>query len=123
MIDPALLRPGRLDRCLLCPLPDTADRQQILAALTAGRASADQLAGLAARTSGLSGADLRALVCTAQSLGGPAWPAWLEEAASQTPASVTRAEAARYQAIYAGFQSGGAGGGPAGQKQQRVTLA
>lgn len=22
LIDPALLRPGRLDKCLLCPLPD-----------------------------------------------------------------------------------------------------
>ncbi len=34
MIDPALLRPGRLDKILYVPLPGPADRAAILAALT-----------------------------------------------------------------------------------------
>ena len=33
LIDPALLRPGRLDRLLLCPFPDLDERRNILSAL------------------------------------------------------------------------------------------
>lgn len=34
MIDPALLRPGRLDKCLCVSLPDAADRVDILKTIT-----------------------------------------------------------------------------------------
>ncbi|HET7505060.1 MAG TPA: ATP-binding protein [Kofleriaceae bacterium] len=66
-IDPAFRRPGRFDRVLFVPPPDRAARQAILAILLAGRpASGDlDLAALAARTSGFSGADLEHLVDTA----------------------------------------------------------
>lgn len=33
LIDPALLRPGRLDKCLYCKLPDASDRARILLAI------------------------------------------------------------------------------------------
>ena len=66
MIDPALLRPGRLDKILYVPLPGPADRAAILAALTrrtplaadvdVAAVGADEACG------GFSGADLAALV-------------------------------------------------------------
>ena len=34
IIDPAMLRPGRLDKLLYVPLPTKEDRQQILETLT-----------------------------------------------------------------------------------------
>ncbi|KAF0288449.1 Peroxisome biogenesis factor 1 [Amphibalanus amphitrite] len=66
LLDPALLRPGRLGRLLRCRLPDRGERVEILSALTAELTlAADvQLERLAERT-GLSGADLRALVTDA----------------------------------------------------------
>lgn len=30
LIDPALLRPGRLDKCLYCPPPDQVRKQNVL---------------------------------------------------------------------------------------------
>ena len=66
LLDPALLRPGRLGRLLRCRLPDRQERTEVLAALTAEVALADgvRLERLAERD-GLSGADLRALVTDA----------------------------------------------------------
>ncbi|XP_043235487.1 peroxisome biogenesis factor 1-like [Amphibalanus amphitrite] len=66
LLDPALLRPGRLGRLLRCRLPDRRERVEILSALTAELTlAADvQLERLAERA-GLSGADLRALVTDA----------------------------------------------------------
>lgn len=66
IIDPALLRPGRLDKTLYVPLPDAAGRASILAAVarrTPLAADVD-LAGLAASEvcRGFSGADLASLV-------------------------------------------------------------
>ncbi|KAH7417393.1 P-loop containing nucleoside triphosphate hydrolase protein [Cadophora sp. MPI-SDFR-AT-0126] len=69
LIDPALLRPGRLDKSLICDLPDNEDRIDILRALgTKLKLSAevlDNLAEIASRTNGYSGADLQALVYNA----------------------------------------------------------
>lgn len=67
LIDPALLRPGRLDKSLICDLPDAAERADIL------RASARKLAvapevdfeELAEKTEGFSGADLQAVLYNA----------------------------------------------------------
>ncbi|KAI2463613.1 AAA-domain-containing protein [Annulohypoxylon bovei var. microspora] len=73
LIDPALLRPGRLDKSLLCGFPDAEDRVDILQAL--GKkvkmseevlSSQEGLLELARRTEGYSGADLQALMSNAQ---------------------------------------------------------
>ncbi len=89
LIDPALLRPGRLDRMLYCGFPESAaERGAVLAALAAGAGLlrgadgsaladdaadgaldagvAEALAELAAATRGCTGADLGALLSEAQ---------------------------------------------------------
>ncbi|KAH9939712.1 AAA-domain-containing protein [Epithele typhae] len=67
LIDSALLRPGRLDKSLLCDMPSVSDREEILTAL--GRkvtfAPSLDMAALARATEGFSGADLQALVYNA----------------------------------------------------------
>ncbi|KAI1118968.1 P-loop containing nucleoside triphosphate hydrolase protein, partial [Nemania sp. NC0429] len=73
LIDPALLRPGRLDKSLLCDFPTIEDRIDIIQAL--GKkvrlseevlSSEDGLIELGKRTEGFSGADLQALMSNAQ---------------------------------------------------------
>lgn len=78
LIDPALLRPGRLDKSLLCNFPDAADRIDIFRALASKAKMSDEVLGphntddceamstLASRTEGFSGADMQALVSNAQ---------------------------------------------------------
>ncbi|PHH56161.1 Peroxisome biosynthesis protein PAS1 [Ceratocystis fimbriata CBS 114723] len=72
LIDSALLRPGRLDKSLLCGLPTAEDRQDIVRALCSkirlsdDLLSGDKFAELGRRTEGFSGADLQALVSNAQ---------------------------------------------------------
>lgn len=73
LIDPALLRPGRLDKSLLCDMPALEDRVDILKALFEKVRLADELTesdepleDIARRTDGFSGADLQALVSNAQ---------------------------------------------------------
>jgi transitional endoplasmic reticulum ATPase len=64
MLDPALLRGGRLSRQIEIPLPD-ADARRALLKLHVRRAQMDatvDLDLLAVQTEGFSGADLRALV-------------------------------------------------------------
>jgi transitional endoplasmic reticulum ATPase len=63
-LDPALLRPGRLERHLEVPRPDEAARREILAVHTRDRPLSPDvdIDWLAARTDGYSGADLEALV-------------------------------------------------------------
>lgn len=69
LIDPALLRPGRLDKSLICDLPSTDDRIDILRALgkklTLSPDVLDALPEIASRTEGYSGADLQALIYNA----------------------------------------------------------
>ncbi|KAL3657476.1 hypothetical protein V7S43_017615 [Phytophthora oleae] len=66
IIDPAMLRPGRLDKLLYVPLPQASERHQILKTISAkcALASSVQLETIAAdpRCEGFSGADLSALV-------------------------------------------------------------
>ena len=66
IIDPALLRPGRLDKILYVPLPDAAGRISILKTVSRkSPISAEVNFGKIAhdsRCNGLSGADLAALV-------------------------------------------------------------
>ncbi|KAI8323016.1 AAA-domain-containing protein [Martensiomyces pterosporus] len=67
LIDPALLRPGRLDKAFLCGMPDEADRADVL------RKQASKLEvspgvdwnEIARRTESYTGADLQALVYNA----------------------------------------------------------
>jgi peroxin-1 len=77
LIDPALLRPGRLDKSLLCDLPSFDDRLDILRALSKKLKINPQvlddrdgqqhgtLREVARRTDGYSGADLQAVVYNA----------------------------------------------------------
>lgn len=73
LIDPALLRPGRLDKSLLCDMPALEDRLDILRSLfqkvrlsSELADSDDAMTEIARRTEGFSGADLQALVSNAQ---------------------------------------------------------
>ncbi|KAH8905047.1 AAA-domain-containing protein [Coniochaeta sp. PMI_546] len=73
LIDPALLRPGRLDKSLLCDFPSLEDRIDIITALAKKVRLADEvlegeeeMVQLGRRTEGFSGADLQALVSNAQ---------------------------------------------------------
>lgn len=75
LIDPALLRPGRLDKSLLCDLPDLNDRWDILQALgkklhinrdiLESKDPHRNLLEIAFRTDGYSGADLQAVIYNA----------------------------------------------------------
>ena len=70
LIDPALLRPGRLDKSLLCNMPDERERLDILKAVIQGKLELDgpaqeQLEEVARRSEGYSGADLQALMYNA----------------------------------------------------------
>ncbi len=64
VLDPALLRPGRFDRRVVIDLPDRKDRLAILEVHTRNKPFAEDvnLDVIAARTPGLSGADLHSLV-------------------------------------------------------------
>ncbi|KAF1996122.1 AAA-domain-containing protein [Amniculicola lignicola CBS 123094] len=76
LIDPALLRPGRLDKSLVCDLPNLEERIDILKAVTRSvhlapsllddSIEGENLRGIAHRTEGYSGADLQAIVYNAQ---------------------------------------------------------
>jgi cell division protease FtsH len=58
-LDPALLRPGRFDRQVFVAPPDVEGRTKVLEVHTATKPLRDvDLAGIAAQTSGLTGADL-----------------------------------------------------------------
>ncbi|KAL7340906.1 P-loop containing nucleoside triphosphate hydrolase protein [Rhodotorula toruloides] len=67
LIDPALLRPGRLDKSVLCDMPNEQDRLEIMesAARKIHLSSSVSLARYAAQTAGFSGADLQALIYNA----------------------------------------------------------
>ncbi|XP_055974037.1 peroxisomal ATPase PEX1 [Sorex fumeus] len=68
LIDPALLRPGRLDKCVYCPPPDQVSRLEILNALSVSLPLADDvdLQHVASVTDSFTGADLKALLYNAQ---------------------------------------------------------
>jgi ribosome biogenesis ATPase len=66
LIDPAMLRPGRLDKLLYVPLPTPEDRVAILKALATGVKLGDDVdleaIGKSPRSEGYSGADCAALL-------------------------------------------------------------
>jgi peroxin-1 len=67
LIDPALLRPGRLDKSLICDLPSLQDRLDIIHAVGSKVhfSSNVNLEEIAQRTEGYSGADLQAVIYNA----------------------------------------------------------
>jgi len=67
LVDPALLRPGRLDKSLLCDIPTHNERVSILEALARKlELAADvDIHELAERTTDYTGADLQALLYNA----------------------------------------------------------
>ncbi|KAI9631847.1 putative peroxisome biosynthesis protein PAS1 [Dioszegia hungarica] len=67
LIDPALLRPGRLDKSLLCDMPDQAERLDILVALSRKMevAATVDMEAISFDTDGFSGADLQAMMYNA----------------------------------------------------------
>ncbi|POS85627.1 hypothetical protein EPUL_001303, partial [Erysiphe pulchra] len=69
LIDPALLRPGRLDKSIICDLPNEEDRIDILSALgrklKLNHEARNNLSEIASHTEGFSGADLQALMYNA----------------------------------------------------------
>ncbi|KAI1978371.1 Peroxisome biosynthesis protein pex1 [Ophidiomyces ophidiicola] len=69
LIDPALLRPGRLDKSLLCDMPNHDDRVDIIMALAKKLKLSEEvmehIGTVANRTEGYSGADLQAVVYNA----------------------------------------------------------
>ena len=127
LVDPALLRPGRLDRMLACPFPTREERLEILRALTrdvSEDVSGDaretlnetlnpgdplDLASVAKRTEGFSGADLRGIVSDAALFAerrGVAERETAEDvrrAAALARASVSAHERRRLEAVYAAF--------------------
>ncbi|TPX16431.1 uncharacterized protein E0L32_003725 [Thyridium curvatum] len=142
LIDPALLRPGRLDKSLLCDFPGVEDRLDIIKALAKKAklsddflSSEDDLLELARRTEGFSGADLQALVSNAQLeaihdvLDGP------DQASSATAsgrrgggagARKTASSLAAATRKFVQFRYGGGGGGDDeadGAKPKSVQLA
>eukprot|EP00793_Prasinoderma_coloniale_P005635 PRCOL_00004109-RA len=62
MVDAALLRPGRFDRLLRVRAPDAAGREAVLRACRVPLAGDVDVAAVAARTHGFTGADLAALL-------------------------------------------------------------
>ncbi|GAA6031995.1 hypothetical protein JCM8097_003379 [Rhodosporidiobolus ruineniae] len=67
LIDSALLRPGRLDKSILCDMPNLEDRVEIMrsAARKIHLSPSVDLSSLGALTAGYSGADLQALIYNA----------------------------------------------------------
>jgi transitional endoplasmic reticulum ATPase len=65
LVDPSILRPGRLGTHLYLPMPDLEDRKEILKVQLRSMPSVDKpdhlMENLATRTEGFSGADLQAL--------------------------------------------------------------
>lgn len=68
LVDPALLRPGRLDKLVYCGFPGVEDREEILRVLSRQLVldGSVDLAAVAQLCEGFSGADLKALLTNAQ---------------------------------------------------------
>lgn len=127
LIDPALLRPGRLDRLLHVNFPSDVERTEIMRAigrkarLAEDLADGEMLARVAADVPGLTGADLAALMSDAQLAAAhealeagkrgekreaKISYAHVMKALTQLRPSVPPIEAARLELIYASFLAG-----------------
>lgn len=126
LLDPALLRPGRLDKALYCSMPEKMDREEILAALCKSHKIDTQqlnLDEIAERTAGYTGADLNAILTQARlsafedaisaSVDGKVesdsikvTQGHLLESLKSTHPSLSSTEKAKYNRIYARFAKG-----------------
>ncbi|KAN0024051.1 hypothetical protein ACTFIV_008444 [Dictyostelium citrinum] len=81
LIDPALLRPGRLDKSLYCNIPEFKERLDILTCLKSkmNLSPSISLEELSTNTQHYTGADLRALMYNAQLKSIHEWMNHLEE--------------------------------------------
>jgi len=104
-IDPALLRPGRLESHVEVPLPDRAARREVLAVHAAGKPLGGDvdLDAVADRTEGLSGADLESLVRDASMRAIRETADELGPAAATERADEIEIEAAHFEAALAGI--------------------
>ena len=108
MIDPAMLRPGRLDKLLYVPLPPPDGRAAILKTLTRKTPIAPEMdvgaIAASARCEGFSGADLASLVreaCVAALKGNMATFARADASSTPAPPLVT---SAHFDAAFARVQ-------------------
>lgn len=147
LLDPALLRPGRLDRSVLCPLPDERNRLAILKALSR-KMNLDKnvdFSDIARNTEGFTGADLQSILYSAQlntldneqtqiteEAGLPSdlemsfkvTQSHLNAAAKLTRPSLTTQERNKFIHIYKKFGAGQKGTSPSIlNSTQRATLA
>ncbi|XP_044729985.1 peroxisome biogenesis factor 1 [Chrysoperla carnea] len=139
LIDPALLRPGRLGRQIHCPLPNPTDRLDILKLLSKNLTLADDISlnEISKATKGFTGADLQAILCTAQlsaiedvinskdnktEISVQISQRHLLNSLKQTRPSLSVEEKARYDKIYAVFQ-GKEEKSKGAIRKQKVTLA
>ncbi|XP_051155362.1 peroxisome biogenesis factor 1 [Leptopilina boulardi] len=143
LLDPAILRPGRLDKLLLCPLPNEIEREEILKAICkSNRINIENLdlKELANLSTGFTGADLNAVLTQARLavLEEAVEAASLEErktiddrkltqkhllnSLKSIDPSLTSAEKNKFNFIYSQFSKGGAFSGGTPWKQ-KATLA
>ncbi|XP_066588565.1 peroxisomal ATPase PEX1 [Prorops nasuta] len=123
LLDPALLRPGRLDKHLRCTMPSEAEREEILVALLKGQ-NVDirklNLTIIAKATGGYTGADLNAVLTQAKLFAFEEalsdakdgemevnnlkiTQEILEESVRQTSPSLSSTEIEKYERIYSKF--------------------
>uniref|UniRef100_A0AC11BS52 Peroxisomal biogenesis factor 1 n=1 Tax=Ovis aries TaxID=9940 RepID=A0AC11BS52_SHEEP len=124
LIDPALLRPGRLDKCVYCPPPDQASRLEILHVLSESLPLADDvdLQHVASATDCFTGADLKALLYSAQleALHGRLLSCGLQDGGSSSDSDLSLSSM-----VFLNHSSGSddsAGDGECGLEQSLVSL-
>ncbi|XP_039312379.1 peroxisome biogenesis factor 1 [Solenopsis invicta] len=127
LLDPALLRPGRLDKCLHCPLPNKLEREAIFA-VSCGSQNVDvselDLKVLAELSDGFTGADINAAITSARlsafedalaiatdgkvnATAIKVTQTLLVESVKSTRPSLSTAEKLKYTKIYARFSKEG----------------
>ncbi|PNI42022.1 PEX1 isoform 2 [Pan troglodytes] len=124
LIDPALLRPGRLDKCVYCPPPDQVSRLEILNVLSDSLPLADDvdLQHVASVTDSFTGADLKALLYNAQleALHGMLLSSGLQDGSSSSDSDLSLSSM-----VFLNHSSGSddsAGDGECGLDQSLVSL-
>jgi len=130
LIDGALLRPGRIDKSVLCPMPSIHDRLDILGKLSVEYYISDQvnLHTIAEMTEAFTGADLKAVFYSAKQVAKKKCSNVKEpmineddliEAVQDIVPSVSTSELNRLNYIYSKFKSGK----QITEVSQRATLA
>uniref|UniRef100_A0A7G3A7F2 Peroxisomal ATPase PEX1 n=1 Tax=Lutzomyia longipalpis TaxID=7200 RepID=A0A7G3A7F2_LUTLO len=119
LLDPALLRSGRIDRLVECPLPDAAARQEIFGKLSRGLSLHGDVvwSEMAEKTANFTGADIRSILTSATMIAVKEVLARSEEipesvvihqkhlleALASTRPSLSLQDIARYRKVYAKF--------------------